>query len=103
MSIPGTEDPQAYSLIIVRDWLSKAENGSWLFVLDNADDLDFFGVSSLTTTSNHRHISNFLPENANNVIIITTRDKRIGQRFTDQEGAIMITSLASKDAERLLL
>ena len=104
MSIPGTEDPQADSLAIVRNWLSKAENGSWLFVLDNADDLDlFFGASSLTTTSNHRHISNFLPENANSVTIITTRDKRIGQRFTDQEGAIMITPLASKDAEQLLL
>jgi tetratricopeptide (TPR) repeat protein len=108
MSIPGTEDPQADNLNIVRDWLSKAENGSWLFILDNADDLDlFFGVNSSTTTSttisNHRHISDFLPKNANSVIIMTTRDRRIGQRFTDREGEIMITPLASKDAEQLLL
>ena len=42
ISILGTEDPQNDTLIIVRDWLNKPENGSWLLVLGNADNLDLF-------------------------------------------------------------
>jgi hypothetical protein len=62
MSIPGTEDPRNDALIIVRDWLNKPENGSWLLVLDNADDLDlFFELNPSATKPNHPLISNFLP------------------------------------------
>jgi hypothetical protein len=103
MSIPGTEDPRNDALIIVRDWLNKPENGSWLLVLDNADDLDlFFELNPSATKPNHPLISNFLPRNANGSMITTTRDKRIGQRLTDREEEIMITPLASRDAEQLL-
>ena len=79
MSIPGTEDPQNNTLIIVRDWLNKPENGSWLLFLDNADDLDlFFELNPSATKPNHPLISDFLPWNGNGSMIITTRDTRIG-------------------------
>lgn len=42
MSILRSEDLQNNTFVIVRDWLSQPENGSWLLVLDNADDLDLF-------------------------------------------------------------
>jgi hypothetical protein len=62
ISIPGTEDPQNDTLIIVRDWLDKPENGSWLLVLDNADDLDlFFELNPSATKRNRSLISDFLP------------------------------------------
>jgi len=103
MAMPGTEDPQNDTLIIVRDWLNKPENGSWLLILDNADDLDlFFELNPSANNPNHPLISTFLPRSANGFMITTTRDKRIGQRLTDREEEIMITPLASRDAEQLL-
>jgi len=35
-------------------------------------------------------------------MITTTRDKRIGQRLTDREEEIIVTPLASRNAEQLL-
>ena len=101
--MPGTEDPQNDTLIIVRDWLNKPENGSWLLILDNADDLDlFFELNPSAINPNHPLISNFLPRSSNGFMITTTRDKRIGQRLTGREEEIMITPLAPRDAEQLL-
>ncbi|KAH8585975.1 heterokaryon incompatibility protein-domain-containing protein [Bisporella sp. PMI_857] len=103
MCIPGSEDPQNDTLILVRDWLSKPDNGSWLIVLDNADDPDlFFELNLSVTNSNHPLISNFVPQNANGFVITTTRDKRIGLRLTDGGEEIMIMPLASRDAEQLM-
>jgi tetratricopeptide (TPR) repeat protein len=103
ISIPGAEDPQNDTLVIVRDWLNKPANGSWLFVLDNADDLElYFDLNPSATKRNHLLISNFLPRNANGFIITTTRDKRIGQRLTDRDEEIIIKPLAARDAEQLL-
>ena len=103
MVIPGTEDPQNNTLIIVRDWLNKPENGSWLLVLDNADDLELFFELNLSATDlDRRLISSFLPRSANGFMIATTRDKRISQRLIDREEEIMITPLALRDAEQLL-
>ena len=103
MSIPGTEDPKSDPLIIVRDWLNKPENGPWLLILDNADDLDlFFELNRSETEPNSALLSDFLPRNTNGFMITTTRDKRIGQRLTDREEAVMIAPLASKDAGQLL-
>ena len=103
MSIPGTEEPQNDTLPIVRDWLNKLENQSWLLVLDNADNLDLFFESSLSATKLHRPlISDFLPRNGNGSMIITTRDTRIGHRLIDREEVVVVLPLAPLDAEQLL-
>lgn len=103
MSMPGTEDPHNSTLIIVRDWLSKPENGSWLLILDNADDLGLFSeLNTSATELDHPLISDILPRSINGFMITTTRDKRIGQRLTDGEEEIMVTPLASRNAEQLL-
>ena len=106
MSIPGTKDPQNDTLIIVRDWLNKPENRSWLLVLDNADDPDIFFESSLSATKpnhpNHPLLSDFLPRNDNGSMIITTRDTRIGHRLIDREEVVIVLPLAPLDAEQLL-
>ncbi len=103
MSLPGSEDPQNNTLVIVRDWLSKPENGSWLLVLDNADDLAlFFESESSVKEPSCPCVSNLLPQNINGSMIITTRDIRIGYRLIDREEVIMVTPLAPLDARQLL-
>jgi tetratricopeptide (TPR) repeat protein len=104
MSIPGTEDPQNDTLILVRDWLNTPENGSWLLILDNADNISlFFELDPLANKPNHPYIGTLLPRNENCFMITTTRDKRIGQRLSDQEEEIAIEALPPKDAEQLLV
>ncbi|KAH8810775.1 kinesin light chain 1 [Xylogone sp. PMI_703] len=102
MSIPGIDDPQNDILILLQDWLSKPENGSWLLVLDNADDLELFFYLDLSAKEAKRpRISHYLARNANSFMIITTGDKRIGQRLTDRGEIVTITPLAPLDAEHL--
>jgi tetratricopeptide (TPR) repeat protein len=93
-------------IFIVRDWLSNKENGPWLIALDNADDIDlFFGCASLASSIKgieSRQIVDLLPRSPNGSILITTRDKRVGQRLTDRSETIMVEPLAPVDAEQLL-
>ena len=42
MKIPGFDDSKSNTLQLVSDWLSDGDNGSWLMVLDNADDSDIW-------------------------------------------------------------
>ena len=103
MAIPGTEDAKNYSLTIVRDWLSKPENGSWLFILDNADDLHlFFEEDSSATKPDRPLVSDLLPRNESGSMIITTRDTRTGHRLIDREKVVMVLPLDPVDAEQIL-
>lgn len=40
IELPNFDDPKTDTLQLVRDWLSDDLNGSWLMVLDNADDAE---------------------------------------------------------------
>lgn len=103
LSIPGIEDPKNDSLVLVRQWLSKPENGSWLFVLDNADDLSlFYELDPSAIKPSSPLISDLLPRNVNGSMIITTRDTRVGHRLTDREEVVVVPPLAPIDADQLL-
>jgi tetratricopeptide (TPR) repeat protein len=103
LSVPGTENPQNDSLILIREWLSKPENGSWLLVLDNADDLDlFYELDPSATKPGSPLISHLLPRTVKGSMIITTRDTRVGHRLIDREEVVIVPPLAPLDAEQLL-
>jgi hypothetical protein len=46
---------------------------------------------------------NYLPRSPNASILITTKDKRIGERLTNKEKAIIVLPITEPEAERLLL
>ena len=103
LSVPGTEDPKSDSLILVREWLSKPENGSWLLVLDNADDLGlFYELDPSATKPSSPLISHFLPRNVKSSMIITTRDTRVGHRLIGRQEVVIVPPLAPLDAEQLI-
>lgn len=93
LCIPGFDDPKVNTIDILVNWLSKEENGPWLLALDNADDIDMFFEPP--------RFVDFLPRNSNGTIVITTRDKRVGERLTDREEVIMIDPFSPEDAELL--
>jgi hypothetical protein len=102
LRIPGWEDPQIDTILIVRDWLNNHENCPWLLALDNADVLELFfrsGPSAIGLQS--PLIANLIPRSPTGSIILTTRDKRVGERLSGRGEVIMVAPLAPLEAELL--
>jgi tetratricopeptide (TPR) repeat protein len=106
LTIPGWNDPAVNSLKLVSEWLSNDEHGSWLLVLDNSDDMEtFFGAKSDLSSAGSEQtgpIVNYIPRSSNGSIIITTRDKRVGERLANREKPIEILPMDRPEAESLL-
>ena len=58
---------------LVRQWLSQAENKTWLFMFDNYDDPQLPGIRSSTGYD----IRTFFPYSTQGSVLITTRSSRI--------------------------
>jgi tetratricopeptide (TPR) repeat protein len=106
LTIPGWNDPAVDILKLVSEWLSDDEHGPWLLVLDNSDDMEtFFGAKSNPLTAGSEQtvpIVNYIPRSSNGSTIITTRDKRVGERLANREKPIEILPMDRPEAESLL-
>lgn len=95
--MPQTNGTEVDHLQGVSDWLS--DNGPWLLVLDNVDDLTMFFSKSDTLA---KPISAYLPQTTNGRILITTRDRRVGERVTGRTGCIQVLPPGAREAAQLL-
>jgi hypothetical protein len=106
LCLPGWNDPNVDTFQLVLEWFSDDAHGPWLLVLDNADDMEtFFSIQSNPSSvgsENTAPLVNYLPRGSNASILITTRDKRVGERLANREKAIMVLPMAEPEAERLL-
>ena len=106
LKIPGSEDPAANTSKLTCDWLSEEEESHWLLVIDNADSSDMFfggGMKARSSPANRAaNMARFLPRSPKGSILITTRDKRVGERLTQQTKAILIEPMTTIEAETLL-
>ena len=91
VKLPGRKDPKANIPQLVEQWLSVAENGPWLLVLDNADNAgvlfntnhDAPKTRNITADADReRALWTYLPQSPNGSILITSRNKDIAQRLT---------------------
>ena len=74
-------------------------------VLDNADDQDTFFATSTSTVADGeqtRPLSDYLPRDSQGLMLITTRDKRMGERLAGRHASIIVRPLTSPEAEELL-
>ncbi|KAH0558819.1 hypothetical protein GP486_004539 [Trichoglossum hirsutum] len=108
LSLPGIDDPDVDTLQLVSKWLSDDINGPWLLVLDNADDMEIlFGSNSPTSPQQKIQgpattLASYLPRSPNGSIIITTRDRRVGERLANRQKPISVLPFMTADAEKLL-
>ena len=103
LCLPGWDAPQANVLQLVTDWLNNENHGSWLLVIDNADDRDvFFKSKSEQQTEQNPRLFKHLPNSRRGSIIITTRDKRVGELICDNKSAISIPVLDQQKSEAML-
>ena len=107
LAFPGLDDTSQQTLVHVRDWLSDEANRPWLLVLDNVDDVEvaFRSTShSCSGSKKHTHepLVNWLPRSSVGSMLITTRDRRLGERLVPGQRPIAVEPFEMKDAKRLL-
>ncbi|KAF4436977.1 hypothetical protein FACUT_6014 [Fusarium acutatum] len=102
LQLPRRNDPDVDVLGLVRDWLQTEEAGSWLMVLDNADDANLFypihisGAKAVTGPANENTIARtdqqplaaYLPKCCNGTILVTSRSMDAAERLTGSHKAI---------------
>ena len=53
LHLPSWDDPKTDILGLVSRWLSDTNNGRWLMILDNADDIDVFRQTQEISSHNN--------------------------------------------------
>ncbi|WZH46765.1 P-loop containing nucleoside triphosphate hydrolase protein [Fusarium acuminatum] len=115
--LPRRNDPGVDVLTLVRDWLQSEEAGSWLMILDNADDINLFcpkddhGKSvaasvvggSATATTDQRPLAACLPKYRNGKILVTSRSLDVAEKLTGTHKNIFQVSIMDVDQGLQLL
>jgi hypothetical protein len=87
LQLPGRSDPKVNVLRLVYDWLSDEENGQWLMILDNADDIEMFyprwspNRRKTYPATTPQPLASFLPKSRNGSIVITSRSMDVAERL----------------------
>lgn len=113
LAIPGWDDDNVDTLELVCEWLSDQEqSGKYLLILDNADDASLFfrmkpdgrefSNEREFSTQTNKTLARYLPQTATGNILITTRDKRVGERLSSRERAIEIGFMTASESVELL-
>lgn len=112
VKIPGRKQPDADILQLVERWLRSMENGPWLLILDNADDVSVLFDSERSSTdaanmtvetkSRERALWTYLPQSSHGSILITTRNEKVAERLTGGGKNIKIQPMDKEHALALL-
>ena len=103
LELPGWNDPAMDTLLLVSEWFNNNEN--WLMVLDNADDLETFfpkPASNIGDVEHKKPLLDYLPQNSRGLVLITTRDKRIGERLASRHASLIVPLMTVSEAKELL-
>ncbi|KAG7055833.1 TPR-like protein [Colletotrichum scovillei] len=111
MAFPGWDDHQMDTLQFVHDGLSSIDSGKWLLILDNADDESMFHSRRASERSNSRtndsdssakSYARYIPNKHEGSVLITTRDRRVGERLSGRHRPIDISVMTPGESMELL-
>lgn len=104
LSLPGWDELDLNTFQAVFDWLSDTDHGSWLIVLDSADDLDLFFMKSPKDVTHDvkPQMSRFIPRSSLGTVMITTKDKRVAERLADRQAPVQVLPMSGSEAQNLL-
>lgn len=108
VEIPGTGDGKVDTLQLVSKWLASPDSGSWLLILDNADDatvlLDLSANDTGTVAGSAQHrLLDLLPRVQHGAVLITTRDRTCALTLTGHRGTpIEVLSMTLDESVNLL-
>ena len=109
--ISGWDRPGVNTLQLVYEWLSDERNGSWLMVIDNADDKSVFSNQAQEDASQKfdsdddaLNLLSYLPQTSNGSILITSRNRDAAYRLmSSDENIIDVPLMNAELAVSLLL
>ena len=82
------------------------QNGRWLLVLDNADDMEIFYSVDKSKVNAHGEegtaLSSYLPSRSEGSILITTRDKTVGRNLANGREPIVVLSMTPDEGKAML-
>lgn len=110
IKMDGWNEPKVNVMRLVRTWLCEKSNGSWVMVVDNADDASVFFDNApqskeLNTSKpvSTEPLAAFLPRTSHGSILITSRSRDIAYRLIGTETSIVeIGSMNEREALALL-
>ncbi|OHF00441.1 hypothetical protein CORC01_04191 [Colletotrichum orchidophilum] len=111
MAFPGWNDHQVDTLQFVHDGLGGNDSGKWLLILDNADDESMFHGKRVNERSNSRtndsdggakSYARYIPNKSEGSVLITTRDRRVGERLSGRHRPVDISVMTSGESMELL-
>ncbi|KAI3343673.1 hypothetical protein F4824DRAFT_440720 [Ustulina deusta] len=94
LRLPGINDEKVDVKTLVKTGLSHRNAGSWLLIIDNADDLDMLFTSA--------NLASYLPFSRKGSILFTTRNRQVAVQLDIAQGDI-ITVAEMSDAEANIL
>ena len=107
LALPSLDNSSQQTLVRVRDWLSGQSNRPWLLVLDNMDDVNIIFRSKTQSCSSskmhtHEPLVKWLPNSSIGSVLVTTRDRRLGERLVPERRPIAVEIFAMEDGKWLL-
>ena len=102
LHLASSKDDDLSVLQRVHRWLKNEANLPWLFVLDNADDLETFFPSPNAPEDEEGFAGEYLPFGLPGSVILLTRDIRVASRMVDSKNHIHVPPLSPDDAQELL-
>ncbi|KAL7793636.1 hypothetical protein V8C37DRAFT_103220 [Trichoderma ceciliae] len=109
--VPGSKDPKADVLSLVKKWLEEQNKMRWLMIVDNADDMELFSPAlqeeRVTTmgapvASEDDKLARYLPDCNYGWILITTRNKQAGIKLSQGKSPIEVAKMTDSEAYRLV-
>ncbi|KAK0741212.1 P-loop containing nucleoside triphosphate hydrolase protein [Schizothecium vesticola] len=95
LNVPGIDEEKADVKALIKAALSRQSTGSWLLIIDNADDTNLlFGNTAL---------ANCLPFSRKGSILFTTRNHELGVRLVESESHILPVEEMDRDEALKLL
>jgi tetratricopeptide (TPR) repeat protein len=102
-NLPGLNDPNKDTKELTKDWLESKESGTWLMIVDNADDAEiFFGAPKNDDSTTSTRLAEFLPQSSNGSIVFTTRNNKVGVRLAGTAGVIFLPEMDVMDGHNLV-
>ncbi|OBT91277.1 hypothetical protein VE02_00373 [Pseudogymnoascus sp. 03VT05] len=107
LDLPGADDPKTDVLGLVSRWLSNIDNGRWLIILDNADDIDMFRQTQRGGSQKWNDtafpLSSYIPQTITGSVLLTTRDRRAASWLsTGYTSVITVNLMELEEADQLL-
>ena len=101
LELPGWNDPQVDIIRVLHGWLADDQHGRWLLIVDGVDDLSII-KEPLPSASGPKTLLQFLPRRTIGHVLITTRDRRVGERLAVRAHTITVPTMTQEEGRLLL-